>query len=79
MLMRILVISDSHGRSGEIEKAIESHPDIKHVFFLGDCVRDIEDITYIYPDRSFYISEGNCDGYTLYPLVIIILLILCLK
>ena len=64
--MRILVISDSHGRSGEIEKAIEAHPDIKHVFFLGDCIRDIEDIVYIYSDRSFYIVEGNCDGYTMY-------------
>lgn len=64
--MRILVISDSHGRTGEIEKIIEAHPDIIHVFFLGDCVRDIEDLTYIYSDRIFHIVEGNCDGYTLY-------------
>ena len=64
--MRILVISDSHGRTGEVEKAIEAHPDIKHIFFLGDCVRDVEDLPYIYSDRSFHIVEGNCDGYTEY-------------
>lgn len=64
--MYILVISDTHGRTGSIEKAIEAHPGIKHVFFLGDCVRDIEDITFIYKDRVFHIVQGNCDGYTMY-------------
>ncbi len=64
--MRILVISDSHGRRSRIEEAIEGHPDIRHIFFLGDCVRDIEDLTYIYTDRSFHVVCGNCDGYSLY-------------
>lgn len=64
--MRILVISDSHGRTSEIEKVIEAHADIKHIFFLGDCVRDVEDLRYIYSNRSFHIVEGNCDGYTEY-------------
>lgn len=62
--MYILVISDTHGRVSEIEKAIEAHHDITHIFFLGDCVRDIEDMPYIYPDKDFHIVEGNCDGYT---------------
>ncbi len=64
--MYILVISDSHGRVSRIEEAIEAHPEIKHIFFLGDCVRDIEDLTYIYSDKSFHIVEGNCDGYSSY-------------
>ena len=59
--MRILVISDSHGRVSEIEKAIETQPDARHIFFLGDCVRDIEDFEFLYPDRSFHIVSGNCD------------------
>lgn len=59
--MRILVISDSHGRCGQIEKAIEAQPTAKHVFFLGDCVRDIEDYPFIYSDRTFHIVSGNCD------------------
>ncbi len=67
--MYILVISDSHGRASRIEAAIEAHPEIKHIFFLGDCVRDIEDLTYIYSDRVFHIVEGNCDGYSMYKTV----------
>ncbi len=64
--MRILVISDSHGKSYEIEKVIEAQPEAKHIFFLGDCVRDIEDLSFCYADRNFHIVEGNCDGYTMY-------------
>ena len=59
--MRILVISDSHGRCGRIEQIIEAQPTAKHIFFLGDCVRDIEDYPYIYADRTFHIVSGNCD------------------
>ena len=64
--MRILVLSDSHGRTSAIEEAIEAQPTAKHIFFLGDCTQDIEDLTYIYPDRSFHIVAGNCDGYSFY-------------
>lgn len=64
--MQILVISDTHGRSSRIENVIEKHPQIKHIFFLGDGIRDIEDCAYIYSDRTFHIVEGNCDGYTMY-------------
>ncbi|MBQ1186230.1 MAG: YfcE family phosphodiesterase [Clostridia bacterium] len=59
--MRILVFSDSHGRTSQIEKAIEAQPEAKHIFFLGDCVRDIEDYPFIYTDRTFHIVSGNCD------------------
>lgn len=64
--MRILVISDSHGRTSEIEKAIEAQPNVKHIFFLGDCVSDIEDLPYIYTDRTFHIVSGNCDYSSIY-------------
>ena len=64
--MRILVLSDSHGRTSAIEDAIEAQPTAKHIFFLGDCTRDIEDLTYIYSDRIFHIVSGNCDGYSDY-------------
>ena len=64
--MRVLVISDSHGRKSYIEEAIEAQKDAKHIFFLGDCIKDIEDYTYLYPDRTFHIVAGNCDGYSEY-------------
>lgn len=59
--MRILVISDSHGRTNRIEEAISAHSEAKHVFFLGDCERDVEDLPFIYPDRIFHVISGNCD------------------
>lgn len=66
--MRILVLSDSHGRSSEIQKAIEAQPDARHVFFLGDVLSDIEDMEYFYPDRIFHSVRGNCDFYSDAPL-----------
>lgn len=59
--MRILVLSDSHGRKNAVLDAIEAHPEARHVFFLGDCVADIEDCPLFYPDRTFHIAHGNCD------------------
>ena len=59
--MRILVISDSHGRHSAVEAAIESQPSAKHVFFLGDCLKDIEYFDAFFPDRTFHKVRGNCD------------------
>ncbi len=65
--MRLLVISDSHGHSGTVDRIISSHPEAKHIFFLGDVVRDIESAVYEYTDRVFHIVAGNCDGFCSFP------------
>ena len=62
--MRILVISDSHGSLRNIEKAIEAQPDAKHIIFLGDGEKDIEEASYIYDDRIYHIVKGNCDYFS---------------
>ncbi len=59
--MRIIVISDSHKRTGVIDKILASQKEATHVFFLGDNVADIEDFEYLYPDKQFHIVCGNCD------------------
>ncbi len=59
-MYRILVFSDSHGRDEYMIKTIERIP-CDLVVHLGDNVRDIEDITYIYPDIKFEYVRGNCD------------------
>ncbi len=59
--MRILVFSDSHGRGSRIEAAIFEHPEVEHIFFLGDKISDIEDIETLFPDRKIYSVMGNCD------------------
>ena len=64
--MRILVISDTHGRYGKIADVLEKHSDIDHIFFLGDFVRDIEEIKEQYTNKNYYIVSGNCDGFSLY-------------
>lgn len=65
--MRIVVISDSHGRSRVVEKILYAQSKAEHVFFLGDCVSDIEDLQYLFPKMQFHIVAGNCDYFSTYP------------
>ena len=58
--MRILVVSDSHGRTSALREVLELHG-TPEVIFLGDGLRDIEEMEYLYPDRRFYKVAGNCD------------------
>lgn len=60
--MKILVMSDMHGRSENFEKAIENEPDAKNIIFLGDGIKKAEELSYIYGDKNFYMVAGNCDG-----------------
>ena len=67
--MRITVISDSHRRSGVIDKILSARDDSTHIFFLGDLVSDMDDFELLYPEKKFHIVSGNCDGFSLYPYV----------
>lgn len=67
--MRIVVISDSHRRTGVIDKILSAQSTARHVFFLGDNTRDIEDFDILYPDKIFHIVSGNCDAFSLFPTV----------
>lgn len=58
--MLLAVFSDSHGNPGPMRRAIEKvHPD--HIVFLGDGVRDAEEMEREYPAIPFLILRGNCD------------------
>ncbi|MCQ2449742.1 MAG: YfcE family phosphodiesterase [Clostridia bacterium] len=59
--MRILVLSDTHRHVALAQKAIEAQPTARHIFFLGDVLRDLEELKPLYPDRIFYAVSGNCD------------------
>lgn len=65
--MRIVVISDSHRRSGNIKKILDAQQSARHIFFLGDVTGDIEDLIRLYPDKTFHIVSGNCDCFSSYP------------
>lgn len=59
--MKILVVSDSHGRSGALDKIVQAEPDCANVIFLGDGARDMELIADAYPHLRVYSVNGNCD------------------
>lgn len=61
IIIKILVISDSHRRASKIFDAVEAHPDIEHIIFLGDGVDDFEQIGFVYPHKKYYAVSGNCD------------------
>ena len=66
--MRLLVLSDTHGRTSLIDRVLSREKTAKEVFFLGDVVSDIEELLPEYPDRRFHIVHGNCDYFSDYPL-----------
>lgn len=63
--MRMIVTSDSHGRSGALFDIIEKHIDDAQLFVnLGDCNsgRDLEDAKAYFGNRLNLICvSGNCD------------------
>lgn len=67
--MRIVVISDSHRRTGVIDKILSAQPDAAHVFFLGDNASDIEDFEYLYTEKTFHTVCGNCDFASVLPVM----------
>lgn len=65
--MRIVVISDSHGHSTIVDRILRRESAADIVVFLGDVTADIEDLTYEYDAKKFYIVSGNCDRFSSYP------------
>ena len=58
--MKILVLSDSHGRITPMEQAVElTAPDL--IIHLGDCWKDAETLHARYPQISLEQVPGNCD------------------
>ncbi len=65
--MRVLVIADVHGRTGALRQAIEEQPTARQVIFLGDGLRQMEEVAEEYSDREFYMVPGNCDFWSDLP------------
>lgn len=59
--MKILVLSDTHGRRDLVKKCIEQHPDVQAVLHLGDIVSDFNGMEQFFPDKKFFCVRGNCD------------------
>lgn len=61
MMVRILIVSDTHGRKDRLLEAIMAQPEAKTVIHLGDGVREAEEMADRFSDRIFYMVRGNCD------------------
>ncbi|MCL2235215.1 MAG: metallophosphoesterase [Defluviitaleaceae bacterium] len=71
--MKILVFSDSHGRTDLMESITQRHSqEIFAVCFLGDVLRDCAKLQAAFPNLDIYAVPGNCDpGSRLEPVQIV--------
>lgn len=65
--MRILVLSDLHGRKSRFEQALEEQPNAETVLFLGDGLTAAQELSNLYHNKKFYFVSGNCDFNALEP------------
>ena len=64
--MKIIVVSDSHGRIQPLERIIrEIYADI--YIHLGDGERELDEICRQNPDKQVYHVHGNCDLASISP------------
>ena len=59
--MKIIVVSDIHGRGEYLDGVLSRHCDCDGVFFLGDGARDIDTDGIMSRGRMFGGVLGNCD------------------
>lgn len=59
--MKLIIISDSHGRYERIAELIELHRDADALVFLGDGVRDLYRAGAYSSSATVYAVKGNCD------------------
>ena len=59
--MKIILISDTHGNTRNIEKVIEENPDAEMILHMGDGVNDLRRIDR--KNKGFVAVKGNCDRY----------------
>lgn len=65
--MRIVVFSDTHGKFDVIKDIIDRQSYAYAYIFLGDGVREIDDIKCYFPDKKIYAVCGNCDWASTLP------------
>lgn len=58
--MKILVLSDTHGKGYRIAEVLERNRDYDALLFLGDGLRDFGGDIYM----GFAAVKGNCDGFS---------------
>jgi putative phosphoesterase len=60
-LLRIVVVSDTHGKTARLEEVILQQAKADYFIHLGDCVGDVEEAKFDFPGKMFLNVPGNCD------------------
>ena len=55
-----IIISDSHGRRGAVERVAPLFAENHYIIHLGDGSSDMRPVLYQYPEKT-YVLKGNCD------------------
>ena len=63
--MKILIISDTHGRVDRLDRVLSMHRDADIFIFLGDGLHDVEGREGLHRGKEFAAVLGNCDA--IYP------------
>ena len=64
--MRLLVVSDIHGRYERLAKLIDSQKGIDALIFLGDGLSDLDRADAYDRGISVISVKGNCDGFSFF-------------
>ena len=59
--MRIIVVSDTHGKTARFEEVVKRHLNADVFIHLGDGENDFNKVQNRYPDIKMYFVSGNCD------------------
>jgi len=69
-IMKLLVLSDSHGNDEQLLNIIMEHPDVHAIIFLGDGERDFDRVVhsgFVTADKEICQVRGNCDLASMRP------------
>lgn len=64
--MKIIVISDTHGRADNVDTVINMHKNADVLLFLGDGLRDMFGREHLHRGGVFAAVKGNCDEVSLF-------------
>ena len=68
IIMRILVVSDTHGRYQPLLDVVDKHPEAAMVLHCGDGEADLRRLMEAYPQKRIFGVCGNNDFYSELPL-----------
>ena len=63
--MKLLIVSDSHGRYERLASLIAMHRNIDALIFLGDGLSDLERADAYSGNFTVFAVKGNCDGFSI--------------